>query len=128
MSTHETTTLEPSFLQAVLFIANFKPRSMALAQAGLLALGLDKVEFTAAELDPSITQGSKHLAGAATGALVAMGLLVVVGRVKSPNENAKGRKLDLLRIPQDRRSTARAWLRANGFSDQPATQEGESAF
>ena len=124
---HQTTTLEPSFLTAVLFLAGFKPRSMALAQAGLLALGLDRKECTAADLDPTITQGSKHLAGAATGALVAMGLLVVVGRCKSPRENAKGRKLDVLAIPAHRRSTAKVWLTRNGFAaNQPA--DGQEAF
>lgn len=110
------TTLEPSFMQAVLFVAGFKPRSMVNAQAALLALGLEKTEFTAAELDESITQGSKNLAGCASGSLVAMGLIVVVGRQKSPKENAKGRRLDVFTIPAHKRETAKAWLRANGFA------------
>lgn len=127
MSAHETTTLDPAFLTAVLFLANFKPRSMALCQAGLLALGLDRREFTAADLDPTITQGSKHLAGAATGALVAMGLLVVVGRCKSPNASAKGRRVDILAIPEHRRATAKVWLERNGFAaNQPA--DGQEVF
>ena len=48
-------------------------------------------------------------------ALIAQGLLTVVGRVKSPIASAKGRKLDLLQIKEGRLSAVKAWLSANGF-------------
>jgi hypothetical protein len=104
-----TTTLEPSFLRATLQMSAFKPRPMVEAQAALLRRGLTGVEFTAQEI-ANVTGGNTHLAGAATGALIAQGLLEVVKRVKSPAENAKGRKLDLLRIPAGKYGTVRTWF------------------
>jgi len=109
-----STTLDAQFLRAVVLVTAFKPEPMKRAQAALLLLGLTGQDFTAAELPGEITGGSKHLAGAATGALVSEGLLDVVGRVKSPNPNAKGRKLDVLRIASGKWQTARTWLRVNG--------------
>lgn len=100
-----------------------KPQAMRRAQAALLYLGLQGFEFTAADLPSEVTEGSQHIAGAATGALVAQGLLVVTGRIKSPKPEAKGRKLDVLRLPDDRRATAKHWLRANGFTTDYQTQE-----
>ena len=109
-----TTTLDPQFLRAVVILTGFKPVPMKRVQAALLMLGFQNVDYTAADLPDELTGGSKHIAGAATGGLVATGLLTVVGRVKSPNENAKGRKLDLLRLTNV--SKARSWLLANGFT------------
>lgn len=117
-----TTTLEPSFLQAVVLLVNFKPEKMKRAQAALLYIGLLGGDFTAAQLPDGVTEGNKHIAGAATGSLVAIGMLEVVGRMKSPDPSAKGRKLDVLRIPSDKIATARAWLNANGFDVDVRTQ------
>jgi len=103
------TSLDAQFLRAVVLVCGFKPRAMVAAQAGLLLIGLRQAEFTAAELPAEL--GGKHLSGCAAGALVAEGLLIVTGRVKSPNPNAKGRKLNLFRIANV--EMARAWLRAN---------------
>lgn len=114
-----TTTLEPSFLRAVVLLCGFKPSRMVSAQAGLLCIGLHRDTFTAADLPGEL--GGKHLSGAATGALVATGLLTVKGRVKSPNVNAKGRKLDLLTVTNA--AQARTWLRANGC--QPPENAGQ---
>jgi len=118
------TTLDPSFLRAVVLLSGFKPSRMLSAQAGLLYLALaGKLgDFTAANLPAELTDGSKHLAGAATGALIASGLLEVVGRIKSPNPSAKGRKLDLLRLGTLKRNTALRWLETNGFPPPPAYQ------
>lgn len=88
---------------------------MQSAQAGLLYLGFQG-DFTAADLPGELTNGSRHIAGAATGALVAQELIECVGRVKSPTPSAKGRKVDVWRIPAHRISAARAWLRANGYA------------
>lgn len=117
-----TTTLEPSFLRAVVLMSGFRGNAMKQAQAALLMIGLRGLDFTGADLPSDVTNGSRHIAGAAVGSLVAIGLLEVVGRVKSPNPDAKGRKLDLLRIPAVKRSTAKTWLNANGFTDIPEAQ------
>lgn len=111
-----TTTLEPAFLQAVVTMTAFKPEKMKRAQAALLYLALRGQEFTAADLPAGVTEGSKHIAGAATGSLVAIGMLEVTRRMKSPDPAAKGRKLDVLRLAPDKWATAKQWLRANGFA------------
>ena len=116
-----TTTLEPSFLRSVVLMTSFHASAMLRTQAALLWMALKNEEFTAAQLPGEITNGNTHLAGAATGALIAQGLLVVVGRVKSPLASAKGRKLDVLRLAQNKRSVVRTWLERNGFeAPQPA--------
>ena len=120
-----TTTLEPAFLQAVLQMMSFKPSSMSAAQAALLRMALDHHEVMATDIPECITKGNRHLAGAATGALVAMGLLVVIRREKSPNPNAKGRKLDVLQLAPMKRSTVLAWLKANKL---PAQEERQLSF
>ena len=117
-----TTTLEPSFLRSVVLMTSFTPHAMLRTQATLLYMALKDVEFSAADIPGEITGGSKHLAGAATGALIAQGLIEVVGRVKSPLPSAKGRKLDVLRLAQNKRSVVRTWLERNGF-EAPQRQE-----
>lgn len=114
------TTLDSQFLRAVVLLCGFKPRRMIGAQAGLLLIGLRGGDFTAADLPAEL--GGKHLSGAATGALISDGLLQVVGRIKSPNVNAKGRKLDVLRMAKP--ETARAWLLANQI-EEPKTENLE---
>jgi hypothetical protein len=116
------TTLDTSFLRAVVLMSNFRGGPMKSAQAALLMIGLRGEDFLASDLPGEITNGSKHLAGAATGALVALGLIECVGRVKSPDVRAKGRKLDVWRIPGAKVSTARTWLRSNGYT-VPETAE-----
>ena len=102
-------------------MTSFTPHAMLRTQATLLYMALKDVEFSAADIPGEITNGNTHLAGAATGALIAQGLLVVVGRVKSPIASAKGRKLDVLRINPNKRETVRTWLARNGF-EAPQTQ------
>lgn len=116
-----TTTLEPEFLRAVVLLTAFKPDRMVRAQAALLMLGFNAVDFTAAHLPGEITDGNKHVAGAATGSLIAIGLLRVTGREKSPRKDAKGRKLDTLRLVSAEK--AKAWLTANGFKAPEFQQE-----
>lgn len=110
-----STTLDPSFLTAVLLLNSFKHRPMLMTQAALLHMALSGLEFTAADLPGEVTQGSKHIAGAATGALISQGLLIVVRRIPSPRPEAKGRKLDVLRLAQGKRGTAATWLKVNGL-------------
>jgi len=115
-----STTLSRDFLRAVVLMIGFKHEPMRRAQAALLYMALEGGTFTAADLPGEITAGSKHLAGAATGALISIGLLTVKGRVKSPDVSAKGRKLDLLAGGETGR--IRAWLRNNGYSDRINTE------
>lgn len=112
-----STTLDPQFLVATMQIAAFKNGPMLRAQGALLTLALESpVPITAADLPGEITNGNTHLAGAAAGGLIAQDLLRATGeRVKSPHPNAKGRKLNQLTVPDNRRATARTWLTANGF-------------
>lgn len=118
-----STTLSPDFLRAVVLMTSFRGPNMRAAQAALLQIGLRGGTFTAADIPAEVTHGSMNLAGAATGALIAQGLIDVVGRVKSPNPNAKGRKLDLLAIPEAKESTAKTWLTRNGFEVIPVQEE-----
>ena len=118
-----TTTLEPSFLRSVVLMTSFTPHAMLRTQATLLYMALKDVEFSAADIPGEITNGNTHLAGAATGALIAQGLIEVVGRVKSPLPSAKGRKLDVLRLAQNKRSVVRTWLERNGFEAPQRQQE-----
>lgn len=108
------TTLDPQFLIATMHVSGFKGAEMKRAQGALLTLALQG-PTTAAALPGEITNGSKSLAGCASGALIGTGLLECVGRVKSPHRDAKGRKLNVLAIPEGRRGTVLAWLMANGL-------------
>ena len=119
------TTLDPSFLRALVIMSGFRGNAMKSAQAGLLMIGLRGGDFSGADLPAELTNGSKHLAGAACGALLAQGLIESVGRIKSPHESAKGRKLNLYRIPAPKWNTARTWLARNGF---PATEEAQQSL
>jgi hypothetical protein len=110
-----TTTLDPQFLRAVVLLLSFKAGPMKTAQAALLTIALRRQEFCAADLPGEICNGNVHLAGAATGSLIATGLLDVVRRVKSPDKKAKGRRLDVLRLAPSKESTVLTWFEQNGF-------------
>lgn len=86
---------------------------MKRAQAALLMMGFKNQDYTAADLPDELTDGNHHIAGAATGSLIAIGLLTVVRRIPSPEKKAKGRKLDVLRLTSVEK--AKTWLRENGF-------------
>lgn len=101
---------------------SFKGGQMIATKCALLRMAISGLDFTAADVSPSITQGSRHIAGAATGSLIAEGLLVVVDRVKSPLPNAKGRKLDLLRLAPGKAPTAKTFLERHGI---PCPRPGE---
>lgn len=122
------TTLDPNFLAATMLMTSYKGGHMRRAQGALLFLALtSRVPITAADLPGEITNGDTHLAGAATGALIALNLLAVVGRCKSPRPDAKGRKLNTLDIPLGRRGAARTWLQVNGCP-QPELAQIEMAI
>jgi len=117
------TQLSPDFLASAMKVQAFKSRPMLEAQAALLRIALTGRDVNATQIPPDITCGSKNLAGCATGALIAEGLLEVVGRVRSPNPNAKGRKLDSCRIPAGKYNTVRTWFVRNGLPDQQQTAQ-----
>ncbi len=118
-----STTLKVSFLRAVVLMIGFKPKLTRGVQAALLSMALRFDEFTAADLPAEITQGSKHVAGAASGTLVALGLIKVIRREPSPNKNAKGRKLDVFCLADGKRGAVKAWLRANEFDLKQINEE-----
>lgn len=105
------TSLDAQFLKAVALMTDFKAGEMRLVKAALLAFAVNGLDFTAADLPAEVTQGDKHIAGAASGSLVAMGLIRVVDRVKSPDKAAKGRKLNVFRLGLGKLETVRAWFK-----------------
>ena len=118
------TTLDASFLRAIVLKVAYNPRPMERAQAALLAIGLTGAEFTADVIPGELRtrpdgKPDTHISGCAAGGLASIGLLKSTGRVKSPDPAAKGRKLDVWRIPADRYATARAWLLAHGVTEIP---------
>ena len=119
-----TTTLDPSFLRAIVLLTGFKLKPMLAAQSAMLLIGLRGVEFRATDIPADITRGSKHLAGAACGALLTQGLIEVVRREKSPDPKAKGRRLDVYRIPASKFTTVRTWLAGNGVDADQLPREG----
>ena len=118
--------LEPSFLRMVVVATMFKPDGMRRIEAALVALSLTEQAFTAAELPDEVTAGDRHLPGCATGGLLAAGVLTCIGRVKSPNKDAKGRKVDLLRATS--RELSRTWLKRNGIDPEQIEGELRPAF
>jgi hypothetical protein len=109
------TTLHPDFLRTLIIVTGFRGSAIEQAEAALLLIGLEGGDFCAGQLPAEITNGDKHLSGCATAALITMGLVEVMGRIKSPNPDANGRKMNLLRIPAAKISTARTWLRIRGY-------------
>jgi len=109
-------------MQAALLVSAFKPKRMRACQAFLLGEALKGNDVHGAMLPEELTGGSPHLSGCVFGSLISMGLLVCIGRIKSPKENAKGRKLDLCRLPNEKRPAAKAFLVANGFPVSPSTE------
>lgn len=114
--------MNPDFLLAAMRMQEFKGDKMLSVKAGLLHLAITGLDFTAADLPAGLTAGSKHIAGASTGALVALGLIIVVDRVKSPNPNAKGRKVDVLRLAPGKRGTVLAFFKAHNLPLPSETQ------
>jgi len=91
--------------------------------AALCLLALEEQDFTAADLPDELTQDDIHLPGIAVGKLIQAGVLQVVGRTKSPDKKAHGRKLDVLRMTS--RQLCVSWLARNGFSSAIPYPKGE---
>ena len=90
------------------------------AQAALLLIGLQGIDFDAGMLPGEICGDDVHLAGMACASLCAQKLIEGVGRVKSSSPLANGRKVNLWRITNAQK--ARTWLARNGFTDQVPAQ------
>lgn len=97
-------------------MTDFKPGDMRRVKAALLAFAMVGIDFTAADLPAEIANGDIHVAGAACGSLVSLGLITAVGRRKSTDPKAKGRKLNIYRLATGKIGTVRAW-----FSSQNLT-------
>ena len=111
------TTLDPSLLRSIILATNFRGGEMDRAQAALLLIGLQGLDFDAGMLPGEICGDDQHLAGMACASLCAQKLIEAVGRVKSSNPLANGRKVNLWRVPSNKVSTVRTWLRVRGFSE-----------
>lgn len=117
-----TTSLAPDFLVVTMNVSAFRNQAMTRTQGALLTLALAGT-MDASQLPGEICNGDPHLAGCASGALVAQGLICVVGRVKSSNACAKGRKVNQFAIAEGRRGTVLTWLARNGLPLPEPTQQ-----
>lgn len=118
------TRLDAQFLRSIVLMTDFKPGDARRVKSALLALAVNGLHFTAADLPGEIANGNIHIAGAACGALISEGLITAVGRVKSPDKAAKGRKLNLYRLTTGKLATVRAWFAAQGLT-APVTNVGK---
>jgi hypothetical protein len=114
------TKFDPSFLAAIVLMTDFKPGDARRVKSALLAMAVNGLDFTAADLPAEIANGDIHIAGAACGALVCERLIVAVDRRKSPDPKAKGRKLNVYRLAMGKLETARAWFRAQKLTPPSA--------
>jgi len=112
-------------LRSIVLMAGFRGNEFNGTCAALLLIGLQGGDFNAAMLPGEITRGDIHIAGAATRMLLTMGLLEKRGYCSSPNKSAKGRPVCILRIPNDKVSTARTWLARHGY---PSGQEAQTSL
>ena len=113
-------TLSPDLLRAIIVTTGFRGDAMHGAQAALLLIGLQGIDFDAGMLPGEICGDDVHLAGMACASLCAQKLIEGVGRVKSSSPLANGRKVNLWRITNAQK--ARTWLARNGFTDQVPAQ------
>lgn len=118
-------TFSPELLRAICIITGFKSDQFHATQAAMIYLGL-RGNFCAADIPADITRGDTHMAGAATAGLVVLGLIQEVGRIKSPNPNAHGRKLSVFTIPTDKLVLARMWLERQGFPQGVESKEEQA--
>lgn len=121
-------TDNPDFNKAVLLVSSFKGDRFRRCQAHLLRLGLAGCSFSGADLDDSLTGGDVHIAGTVIGSLLRMELIEAVGRIRNPKENAHGRKLNICRLPNDKRALARSFLERNGYAFHESAEQKEMAF
>ncbi len=107
--------LDYPILRAIILAVSFRGDDMQRCQAAMLMIGLRGLDWDAGMIPGEICNGDQHLAGMACASLRAQGLIEGVGRVKSSNPLANGRKVNLWRVPAHKVSTARTWLDRHGY-------------
>lgn len=117
-----TTQLDPELLRTVIIATSFRGDAMARCQAALLMIGLRGLDFDAGIIPGEICNGDQHLAGMACASLCAQKLIESVGRVRSSNALANGRKVNLWRIPANKVNVVRTWLARHGYCANEAEQ------
>ncbi len=116
-------TLAPEFLSNVILVSSFRGDDHHRICAALLLIGLRGQEFDAGMVPAELCGDSQTALGIATGALIAMELIEVCGRVRSSSAKANGRKVNALRIRADKYATARCWLSRHGYTDTAPQQQ-----
>lgn len=109
-------TPSTDLMREIVLCASFRGELFHSTCAALLMLGLAGGDFCAASLPKEITQGDIHVSGLAVKALLKMGLIEKVGYIPSPNADAKGRPVLLLRIPSNKVYTAKTYLARQGYT------------
>lgn len=105
-------------MRSIILVAGFRGTQFDSVCAALVMIGLRGGDFTAASLPRDLTQGDIHISGLAVKALLKMGLVEKVGYAPSPNPDAKGRPVCLLRIVSIEK--ARTYLKSKGY-DSPSS-------
>lgn len=112
---------DPSLMRAILLSVSFLGNDMSRVQGAFLMVLL-RGDADAGVLPSELFNGDLHLAGMACASLRAQGIIESVGRVKSSNPLANGRRVSLWRIPANKVNTARTWLSRNGYVATEAEQ------
>lgn len=112
--------LDPSLARAIILATSFRGDEMHRCQAALLMIGLHDLDFNAGDLPGEICNGDQRLAGMACASLQVQGMLICVGRIKSSNPLANGRKVNLWRLTGH--AKARTWLSRHGFPSKDEAQ------
>lgn len=120
-----STTLDPSFLRAIVLKVAFHPEPLRRAQAAIIYAALEAVSFTADEvLCGELTNGDTKISGICVGSLASMGLLERVGRCKSPAPSRNGAWVNVWRLAAGKLETAKTFLTRNQFPLPPSRQLG----
>ncbi len=116
-------TLDPELMRSIILVTSFRGDDMHRAQAALLLIGLQGMDFDAGMLSGEVCGKDLHMAGMACASLRVQKLIVGVGRVKSSSPLANGRTVNLWRIPSDKVATVKTLLTRWGYLDAiPASQ------
>jgi len=107
--------MNADFQRAVVLKTAFKPEPIRRAQAALLYVALAGQSFTADVLPGEIVGDDISLPGLAVGTLARIGLIQSLGFTRSPSKTRHGSWVQRWRLGDGKESTARTWLKRNGF-------------
>jgi len=107
--------MNADFLRAVVLKVAFKPEALRRAQAGYLFIALAGQSFTGDCLPAEITGDDPSLPGVAVRGLARIGLIQSLGFTRSPSKTRHGSWVQRWRLGDGKESTARTWLKRNGF-------------